>query len=376
VREIPVTTLYPNAEALSGASKVVLRAGEEAARIDIRLRNAPAATISGKVTSTFPPVPVVNARGGTTREPIAGLSLVPHDRESVADYAGGIIATAKADGTFKFTGVAPGKYDIYARLPIETGWGPRNPPGAAAAAWAFGRTTVEIRGGDLEGLPIVVHQGMDLKGRVTVDGVPRSSGVRVSIAVDDNSDRSGDGPTANVYDQVSRFSPKLEQDGTFTIPMVPEGRFRVTARVTDSIPNVYVADIRQGATSVFDEGIQIGTSSPNPIEVLISSNGGSLDAVVFGADQKPVPDMTVVLVPGTQRRQNPALYRTGRSDVNGRVLMTNLPPGQYKLFAWESVTFGAWMNAEFIGRIEERGTAVTINAGAKQTAHVRVVSSK
>jgi hypothetical protein len=374
VQQIPVMTLYPNADSITTATKIVLRPGEEISRIDVRIRSAAAATIAGKVTSTFPAVPVVNARGGTTREPIAGISLVPHNADSLQDTIGGLIATARADGTFKFTGVPPGIYDLYARLPIDIGWGPRNPPGVAAASWAFGRTTVEIRGGDLEGLPIVVHQGMDLKGRVLVDGVPRSSGVRVTVAVDDNTDRVGDGPTSNVYDQVSRYAPKLEQDGSFTIPMVPEGRFRVTARVTDSMPNAYVADIRQGATSVYDEGLLIGTSSPNPIEVVINSNGGTLDATVLGADQKPAPDMTVVLVPAAQRRKNPALYKTGRSDASGHVQLTNLPPGSYKLFAWENVTFGAWMNAEFIGSIEERGTAVTVNAGAKQSAQVKVIS--
>ena len=83
--------------------------------------------------------------------------------------------------------------------------------------------------------------------------------------------------------------------------------------------------------------------------------------------------MTVVLVPAPQRRKNPALYRTAQSDSRGHVSLPNLPPGQYKLFAWDTVMDGAWMNAEFLGQIEERGTTVTVSAGAKQTAQVRAI---
>ena len=51
----------------------------------------------------------------------------------------------------------------------------------------------------------------------------------------------------------------------------------------------------------------------------------------------------------------------------------NLAPGQYKLFAWDGVPTGAWMNADFIAKFEERGTAVTVNAGVRQSAQVKLI---
>ena len=95
--------------------------------------------------------------------------------------------------------------------------------------------------------------------------------------------------------------------------------------------------------------------------------------MVVGSDQKPAAGKTVVLVPAVQRRQNPSLYKVGNSDAQGNVVLTNLAPGQYKLFAWDNVPVGAWMNPEFIAEVEGRGTSVTINAGSRQSAQARLI---
>jgi hypothetical protein len=82
---------------------------------------------------------------------------------------------------------------------------------------------------------------------------------------------------------------------------------------------------------------------------------------------------TPTLVPELPRRQNAALYKTSRSDEQGRVLLTNLAPGQYKLFAWDNVPLGAWMNAEFMEKVEARRTSVVVNGGLRQSAQVRAI---
>jgi hypothetical protein len=53
----------------------------------------------------------------------------------------------------------------------------------------------------------------------------------------------------------------------------------------------------------------------------------------------------------------------------------SLVPGQYKLFAWDNVPVGAWMNTEFIGKFEGRGTSVSINAGSRQSAQARLIAA-
>jgi hypothetical protein len=372
-QETQVTTLFPNATTLEAATKVMVVAGEEARAIDVHVRTARTSTISGRVTSSYPPVTGRTGRGGVAIPSTAVLALATRDVDGFSDLQGGITATADADGKFQFGGVTPGLYDVYARLPIDKGWGGLAPPERATNAAAFGRAIVEVRGDDIDNVQIVVHQGIDVRGHVTVDGMPKAAKVFLSLIPDDTIDRLGDSQTANVYGQVGSYRPTIAADGSFTIPVVPEGRYRLAIQVHEP-GNSYVADVRMDGTSVYDNGLLVGARDLNPLEVDIRSNGGSVDATALGAEQKPVAGKTVVLVP-SQRRQNPVLYRVGQSDSQGHVEFTNVVPGLYRLFAWNSVPAGAWMDAAFIGKVDELGKAVTVTGGTRQAAEVRVIPS-
>jgi len=83
-----------------------------------------------------------------------------------------------------------------------------------------------------------------------------------------------------------------------------------------------------------------------------------------------VPSSTVVLVPQAGRRQNPALYKTVRSDADGRFTLSSVPPGAYKLFASQSIPPGAYQNAEFISKYDERGTTVIVRSGQVSAANL------
>jgi hypothetical protein len=247
------------------------------------------------------------------------------------------------------------------------------PPERATNAAAFGRASIEVRGGNnLEGINIVIHQGMDVSGRITLDGTPKQARVMINMIPDDSLDRVSDNQTSSVYGQVTLYRPVIAEDGSFTIPVVPEGHYRFGVQILEP-GATYVADIRQGAFSVYDNGLLVGSQAVNPLQVDVRTNGGMVDATAAGSDLKPVAGKTVALIPAAQRRQNPSLFRAGTTDAQGHVVLSNLAPGQYKLFAWESVATGAWMNPEFLGRIEERGTPVTVNAGARQTAQVKLI---
>jgi len=94
---------------------------------------------------------------------------------------------------------------------------------------------------------------------------------------------------------------------------------------------------------------------------------------VLGSDQKPVAAMTVVLVPPDNRRQNAALYKTGRSNEQGHFTLPNVPPGRYTLYAWESVPVGAYQNAQFMERYAARGISVIVQPGVRTTTNVNVI---
>jgi hypothetical protein len=292
------------------ASKVVVAAGEDVRGIDIHVRSVRAATISGRVTSAFPPLAGRTGRGGAAIPTTALLALASREVDGFRDLQGGVTVTADAEGKFQIPGVTPGIYDLYARLPIDKGWGGLAPPERATNPAAFGRVVVEVRGNDVDNVQILVHQGVDVRGRVTIDGAPKAAKVSIGLVPDDTIDRVGDGQTSNVYNQVSVYRPVIAPDGTFAFPVIPEGRYRISVQVNEP-GNLYVADIRMDGTSVYDNGLQVGSSEMKPLEVDIRSNGGSVDVTVSGSDQKPAAGRVVLLVP-TDRRQNPVLFLEGK----------------------------------------------------------------
>jgi hypothetical protein len=142
----------------------------------------------------------------------------------------------------------------------------------------------------VDGVTIVVHQGVDVKGRVTIDGQPpAANSIRVSLTPDDSASRVVETQMANVIGQVTQYPPRIEPDGSFTIPVVPEGHYRLQVSFMSQAGNSYVADIRQSAASILDSGLAVGREAANPIEVQMSTNGATLEGNVLSADRKPAP---------------------------------------------------------------------------------------
>jgi hypothetical protein len=95
--------------------------------------------------------------------------------------------------------------------------------------------------------------------------------------------------------------------------------------------------------------------------------------VVLSGPAKIFPGATVVLVPEARRRQNYALYFVASSNESGRFVIRGVPPGDYKLFAWESIPSFAYQNAAFLAKYEERGRSINVGQGGTATAELTVI---
>jgi hypothetical protein len=380
-QEVATTTFYPNATDPSAATKINLRSGDDLSGINIQLRTIVGSKVTGKVTSTAP----AGGRGG-------GVQLVSTNSLGLLNIDGAPAQNLAVDGgTFEFKNVAPGTYDVIARLSTTRGggWGPQAPPATATGPWAVGRTTIEVRSGNgnVDDIAVVVKTGVDIKGRLLLDGNPIRANARITLQpVLQN---INDQQLSLMFNQIRQYAAPIADDGTFTLPVIPEGRYRVQVALNSTVPargaaatappapalpaNTYLADIRQGTASVYDNGLVVTSETPNPIDVLLNTNAGSIEGNVIGADQKPAGAMTVVLVPPDNRRQNAALYRNIRSDAQGHFVLQNLPPGRYTVYAWESVPQGAYQNAEFMQKYAGRGATVTVQAGARANATVNLI---
>jgi hypothetical protein len=48
-------------------------------------------------------------------------------------------------------------------------------------------------------------------------------------------------------------------------------------------------------------------------------------------------------------------------------------PGEYRVYAWEDVEYGAWMDPDFMKPLESRGEAVSVSEGGRQAIQVNLI---
>jgi uncharacterized protein YneF (UPF0154 family) len=350
-------TFYPGTPELTSATMIPLKTGENLERVDFVLRQSRMVTVSGEVTSSAPPppAPVIPAGANLTpaqqaalaapRPNIAMLGLL--SRSSTVPDASenpmvGQPTLTSNRAEFQFN-APPGAYDLAGVVP----------------SGGFGRVALDVGNQDLRGVSLNIQPPVIIQGTITVNGAtPDLSRTRPSLQPDNRllSEFMGFAP-------IARSSPIT--DGTFTLP-APVG---TRARITMGLPQagLYIADVRQDGVSVFDAGIEV-TAEPRPIQIVVNADGGTVKGSTVGG-------ATVALVPPESRRQNRSLYRTTVSAPDGKFTLANVPPGEYKLFAWPpGVPSGSFYNATFLKRYEDQGRPVTVAPSATvETEALKVV---
>ena len=160
------------------------------------------------------------------------------------------------------------------------------------------------------------------------------------------------------------------------VPGPPQGPAATAVRPPAS-RTTYVKSIRFGGADVLNGRLHVdGTATGRPLEIVVGTNPGQLEGVVVDAGRRPAAQVIVVLVPRSERRQRTDLYRVVSTDAAGRFRIPNVPPEDYKLFAWEDVETNAWLDPQFLRLDEERGQAVRIGEGARVVVDVAVIPAR
>ena len=172
-------------------------------------------------------------------------------------------------------------------------------------------------------------------------------------------------------------------DGSFTFRGVPPGDFRVfvaplllpESPTPPSIPGTlrssYVKSIRLGGVDLLDGNLRLESPPESPIEIQIANDPGSVNGRVLSSRGEPVTAATVVLVPEGERRVFRAdLNRTAVTNEMGQFLFENLPPGDYRMFAWDNVADRAWQDPAFLRPYLEMSKIVRILENSRQTVEI------
>ena len=350
-----VPLYYPAVNDQARSVALVLRAGEDLAGIDMNFVPVHTVHIRGRVINARTTLPskeaevtLLSDQGGTIFSPSQNLS-------------GG------AQATFEFQGVPPGSYVLVAQQPSN--------PQERKTMW--GRTAIEVGDTNIEHAEVVVGPGVDVSGRIRVEGKTAVDASKDDINKGDISKDLGNLVGILEPQEASSLaaltpdidSASVKPDGTFIFREVPEGSYRINFFPVPA--GFYLKS--SGAADVLETGITVGRGhSPPALELVVSAGAARIDGTVR-SDEQSSPGASVVLVPDGKQRAQPNYYRQAVTDQLGRFAMRNVAPGDYTLFAWEQIEGGAYFDSEFLGQYEDRGKAVHVEEGGHLSVQLDVI---
>jgi hypothetical protein len=138
---------------------------------------------------------------------------------------------------------------------------------------------------------------------------------------------------------------------------------------------VYVKSIRQGQQEVTWTGFDVapGADADEELTVVLSPNGGVIEGSVKNAKDEPAMAALVTLIPGAGRRSVMRLYKTANTDQNGRFTIQGVTPGEYKIYAWETMEESAYEDPEFMKLHESEGEAVSVKEHGHETVTLKAI---
>jgi hypothetical protein len=264
-----------------------------------------------------------------------------------------------AKGEFEIRGVAPGSYAL------------------SGSVQQSGKTysstlPIEVGQSHIEGLVFTIGPGVAVAGRLRVEGETNAdlSKVRVRLQAREMGLGSVMGAMGSLMagGEIGANSGKLGDDNSFRLDDVSADLYDVT--VAGLPDGFYVKAVHAGEADVLVSGLEVKGAAPEPVEIVLSAHGGQVSgAVKNAANQQPMAQATVALAPREKERagQTP-YYHDMATGQDGRFFFKSVAPGEYKLFAWEDVEPGAWLDPDFIKPLDDKGQSVTIRADGQETA--------
>jgi protocatechuate 3,4-dioxygenase beta subunit len=277
-------------------------------------------------------------------------------------------------GVFDLSNVTPGNYWIGARFLRN----PNFPPGTEnvierrlmLSAAPFTEVPVTVSGADVDGVTVTLTASSFLDGQLQVEGGPNGTDygkIKIELTPSRNGFPADHSQRAGYQPQPTR------NDGSFRVDSLHTGEYRVL--VADLPAGLYVKSARLNGTDVLNEPLRFSGSNSGTLEVILGTKGGSVSGIVSAALSRPTSNAQVVLVPDTQRGRTD-LYRTAVTDSDGCFAIRDIPPGNYKVFAWETMAGYGYFDQRTLQELEGKATSVRVDESSRVVVDVLVIAAE
>jgi hypothetical protein len=333
IRQQP--TWYPSSPDVESSTPITVAAGQQLNGLDIRLRRGAGSKL--RILGKLSGIENIPKPSGDPR--IVGLRVSARRDSTVADedtYDGGGGAV-HPDGSFEVNFLSSGTYDVWVRqgFPSST---------------ILGHATVQVDDRDVENVSIDVHPPQTLRVIARIEG-----------------DETAKPPLQSIYLEPIDFPgiepfPIPKEDGSLEFRDLGLSRYRVNTPGLAYV-HLYLKTLRYGNAESSDGTFTLGSYGV-PLELVFSTHGARLSGTIGGKAETP----QVILIPETP---DAALreYKTRAAvfDQNGVFTIESIAPGRYKVYVFEDVPEGIWLDPDFLKEVESAGIAFVAAEGDAKT---------
>jgi len=337
---------YPANIDRARASSIDIKSGDDITGMDMALAPASAGhvyRIHGRVLDN------TGSKGDRSRIVVLlpkspGASMSADQRYGQAD---------EKTGAFELADVAPGDYLIMA---ISESVGVRY---QAAQK-------ITVADSDLENVTLVLTKGAEISVRVTTEGKAAASvtGLHPLLRSYDEDSQNG------WYTKISEG--ELQQDGSFLWAGVEDGTYK--AEVASDCTVCYVKAADANGIDVLARGVQVNEGAgPQRVDILYSSESGTVTGTVTNKDELPAAGATIVAVPSSPVRLLRHEYKTAATDQYGKFEVKGLAPGGYSVYAFDASDSDTWTDTEAMKRYQDKGAAVEVAANDHKSVELKLI---
>jgi Carboxypeptidase regulatory-like domain len=328
-----VRTYYPGVVDRQSAISLKLDEGETIRDLEFRLRPATRVRVSGFVRDPFRTYSSYS--GNAYLEPQRNASRSSQDFSPSVSVE---LLPGKEDPQFQFEAIKSGDYNLFVVM------------SEAAGRFHLGKLPITIGTSDVKDLVVVARPGVDVKGRITMQGtdLPENGTLNpVLIPILD--------ALPQLIQTVSGFGAVTFDSRTeFTITNVPPGEYAI--RLSGLPPDIAIVESRKGTTRLTRGSFSVSTDSSEPLTLTLGQ-AGTVSGTVVDANGRPAPMVPVLLLPEKAARLNAMDLRRAITDSSGNYQIRGVTPGNYVILSLIP------SDASVLEQNEWRGYSVSVTSG-------------
>ena len=170
---------------------------------------------------------------------------------------------------------------------------------------------------------------------------------------------------------LSQAQAQATNDSTFEVRDVAPAKYFLS--VTGLPQGSYIKTIRLGTEDVTNTSFDLA-SVGGAMTIVVSLNAADVAGAVHNENGASVPDVFITIAPTSAALAAiPGRVTNARTDSTGKFKTPSLPPGEYRVFAWEDVDMMYTQDPDFRAHFEGSAATVKLDEGAHTTLDLKLI---